>query len=68
MQVLALEAFAQRAEKLLQLLAELGRRLQLRLANAVHHPQSAPTASASPDVKQGSPFLVTAAPQQTTAA
>lgn len=55
-QVLALEAFAKRAEKLLQLLAELGRRLQLRLADAVHHSRSAPTGRASPGVKQGFPF------------
>lgn len=48
MQVLALEAFAKRAEKLLQLLAELGRRLQLRLANAVHHSHSPSTDRASP--------------------
>ena len=34
LQVLALEAFSKRAEKLLQLLAELHRRLQLRSRNA----------------------------------
>lgn len=61
MQALALEAFVKRAEKLLQLLAELARRLQLRLADAVQHSRSASSGMASPGVKQGSPFLVTAA-------
>ncbi|KAL3161909.1 hypothetical protein ABBQ38_008994 [Trebouxia sp. C0009 RCD-2024] len=51
-QVLALEAFAKRAEKLLQLLAELGRRLQLRLDDAVHHSHSSPADSARPGSMQ----------------
>ena len=59
--MLALEAFAKRAEKLLQLLAELGRRLQLRQIDAVHHSRSEPASRASPGVKQGFPFPVTPA-------
>ena len=52
LQVLALEAFTKRAEKLLQLLAELGRRLQLRLADAVHHSHPSPTDTARPGLHQ----------------
>lgn len=56
--MLALEAFAKRAEKLLQLLAELGRRLQLRLANAVHHSHPSPTDAARPGLDQSTHLLL----------
>lgn len=58
-QVLTLEAFAKRAEKLLQLLAELDRRLQLRLADAEHRSNTTRFGRASPGVKQGVPSLLT---------